>query len=440
MGLAYLSSPSKRISGSIKQDASDFAVEEVMENGIVLELDTPIERPDSGSAFVHFVLQKENWSTTDAVREIASRLHVSPKRINYAGTKDKRAITTQLMSAYGVKKEDVLRLKITGMKVLGAWNAAEKVDLGMLLGNRFRVKVIGEVDAGMVREIASELKTGNGEPVDDALRNCKFPNYFGPQRFGTARANTHLIGEKLVRSDLRGAVESYLMDSAGETNQYAVEARKKLTEDRDYKKALEYFPKHLRLERLMLLHLAEQPYDYANALRRLPRQVLLMFIHAFQSHLFNLMLSERLAEGELEIEEGEYYCGETHGFPNLGVKLDGERVQQTVSKAGLSTDRLRNVEDGIERTRLETGNWIAGKVIGYETELNERESELLERFNIRKEDFRIRAMPEINSKGTYRTLLAPMKDFEYKENWFAFSLPSGSYATSALREFIKDLW
>ncbi|VVB98304.1 putative tRNA pseudouridine synthase D [uncultured archaeon] len=212
----------------------------------------------------------------------------------------------------------------------------------------------------------------------------------------------------LVQSDLRGAVESYLMGHEGETNSYAVEARKKLAEDKDYRKALGYFPKHLRLERLMLIHLAEQPYDHANALRGLPRQILLLFVHAFQSHLFNIMLSERLAEGELRPEEGEYCCGEKYGFPDLEKKTG-------------------------------TG-WTAGRLIGYETELNEREKELLERFNVRKEDFKMRALPEINSKGTYRTLLSPMKDFEYKDNVFAFSLPSGSYATSALREFIKDLW
>ncbi len=396
MKLSYLSSESKSVSGTIKQEPSDFAVEEIMPDGTVLSLDTHISRPDSGSSFVHFVVQKENWSTTDAVREIASRLRMSPKRINYSGTKDKRALTTQLMSAFGAKKEDVLGLKISGMKILGAWHAQEKAEIGSLLGNRFKIKVTGEMDETIVRDIASELRG-------------KFPNYFGPQRFGGSRGNTHKIGEMLIRSDLRGAVESYLLDTEGETNSYAVEARKKLAEEKDYKKALQYFPKHLRLERLLLIHLAQQPNDYGNALRKLPRQILLLFVHAFQSHLFNIALSERLAEGELKPEEGEYYCGENYGFPDVEKKM-------------------------------EAGRWIAGRIIGYETELNEREKRILEDFNVRKQDFKMKALPEVNSKGTYRALLAPMKDFDYSNNVFAFSLPSGSYATSALREFIKGLW
>ncbi len=405
--LGYLSSANKFIRGEIKQSASDFQVEEIMADGTVLELNKKKEFPDSGSKFVHFVLEKEDWSTAEAARKIASRLRISPKRINYAGTKDKKALTTQLMSAFGVRKEDVLGLKISGMKILSAWHADEKVEMGALLGNRFKIRVVGGIDGRIVKEIVSELGTENERPRNE-VHACEFPNYFGPQRFGNTRTNTHIIGEKLLKSDLRGAVESYLIGDEGEMNTYAKEARKKLRDEGDYRKALGYFPKHLKFERLMLLHLAEHRHDYANALRKLPRQILLLFVHAFQSHLFNLMLSGRLAEGKLELEGGEHYCGEKSGFPNPGM----------ASNSG----------------------WIAGKIIGYETELNERETELLERFEMRKEDFRVQALPEINSKGTFRTLLAPMKDFEYKENVFAFSLPSGSYATSVLREFIKGLW
>ena len=403
MKLSYISSRNLRMDAKIKQNPEDFCVEEIMEDGTVLENGGEIQGESSGSKFVHFVLQKEEWSTVDAAREIASRLHVSPKRISYAGTKDKKAVTTQRMSVFGVKKEAVLGLKINGMRVLGAWNSDEKVEMGMLLGNRFRIRVDGAADERTVQEIYSELKG-------------RFPNYFGPQRFGGARGNTHLIGQRLIQSDLRGAVESYLYEFEGETNQEAVEARKTLAEEKDYKKAIAYFPKHLRLERLLLVGLAENPRDYAHALRKLPRQMLLMFVHAFQSHLFNLALSERLAEGELKLEKGEYFCGEKSGFPDLERRMETRNARQ------------------------ETSEWLAGKIIGYESETNEREEELLERFNMRKQDFRMKALPEINTRGTFRTLFAPMKDFEYKDGWFSFSLPAGSYATSALREFIKDLW
>ena len=106
-----------------------------------------------------------------------------------------------------------------------------------------------------------------------------------------------------------------------------------------------------------------------------------MFLHAFQSHLFNIILAERIQNNE---------------------SLDGE-----------------------------------GNLIGYETELTENEQVLLEKFEIRKEDFNIKSIPEISSKGTKRRWLAELKDFSFVGNTFRFELPSGSYATVAMREFLE---
>ena len=152
--------------------------------------------------------------------------------------------------------------------------------------------------------------------------NGKFPNYFGEQRFGSTRKNTHRIGERIVKGDFEGAVTEYLTNSDGEKNDSASTARKQLLETEDYAAALKNFPKHLRLERSMLAHLAETPEDYIGALRRLPRNILLMFVHALQSYIFNICISERIKNGEISCEEGEYFCGENEfGFPDINKKI-----------------------------------------------------------------------------------------------------------------------
>jgi tRNA pseudouridine13 synthase len=46
------------------------------------------------------VLYKDNIDTIQAVNMIAKSLRIQSKRINYAGTKDKRAKTTQLLSFF----------------------------------------------------------------------------------------------------------------------------------------------------------------------------------------------------------------------------------------------------------------------------------------------------------------------------------------------------
>ena len=418
MQLSYLSE-TPGIGGTLKNAPEDFVVEEICEDGTILELDKQIERSGETNEteeqkwkegkFTHFILQKTNWSTADAIREIARRLHISQTRFNFAGTKDKNAITTQLVSVFGVPPEQVRELGIKDITINGAWPASEKVELGALLGNRFRIKVSG---------ITSKNPEESEKTVARIYEEVggKFPNYFGEQRFGSTRKNTHIVGKFIITGDFEGAVMEYLASSEGEINNEAKAARKELAENKNFRTALTNFPKHLRLERSMLAHLAEEPDDYIGSLRRLPRNILLMFVHAFQSMLFNEMLSERIRESgkEIEPEEGEH------------------------------------LEDGS----------VIGKLIGYETETNEREEGVLQRYGIRRSNFRIKAISEISSKGSWRPLFAQLKDFEFSKNskdvavgrtdfsfnknteTFTFSLPAGSYATMALREFIdakKDI-
>jgi tRNA pseudouridine13 synthase len=398
MSLAYLSK-TPGIGGALKSEPGDFLVEEISPDGTVFEFNRPILRPDAPGPYLHFVLQKSNWSTTSAISEIANRLHVSQSNFNFAGSKDKLAITTQIASVRGSSKEALIALRVKDISINGVWSANDRVQLGDLLGNRFTIRVRDASDgaADKVAAIADEL-------------GGRFPNYFGEQRFGSSRRNTHLVGEMLLKGELERALLMYLCDSEGETHREATLARKELLETRDWARALKSFPQHLRLERSMLAHLSKKPDDFSGALRSLPRNILLMFIHAYQSDLFNRLLSERLIEGggAPELEEGEYFCGETLGFPDLN-KTEGE-------------------------------GWISAKLIGYNTPLNKREKELFDSLNIQKDAFRMKSIPEIASKGSYRTLLAPLKDFNFIADTvtFKFALPSGSYATVAMREFMDS--
>ncbi|MBN1170351.1 tRNA pseudouridine(13) synthase TruD [Candidatus Micrarchaeota archaeon] len=373
--------------GTIKNKAEDFLVEEIMPDGTILELNKKFELPGEGK-FTHFILQKKDWSTSSALLETAKRLHIGHKRLNFAGTKDKTAISTQLVSAFDVPKEKITAIKIRDMQINGAWNAPDKVRLGALLGNRFTITVQGAANEERIPEIAEELQG-------------KFPNFFGEQRFGSTRRNTHIIGQKILEEQFEEAVMVFLCDCGGEQNESAKHARQELESTKNFHDALKNYPKHLRLERKIIAYL-EKSENYVGALKSLPRSTLLLFIHAFQSHLFNRMLEQRL--GNIELEEGEYFCGETLGFPDTG--------------------------------KAESEGWICGKLIGCNSPVNSREMAALEEAGITKEHFKIPKIPEIASKGTYRTLLAPLKNFQYNGK-FRFELPAGSYATVAMGEFTK---
>ncbi len=386
MHLHYLTDEKKRVKATFERTPETFFVEEIMKDGHVLSIGQPFSLPDNGKDYLYIVVEKKNWATIELVKEMAKRLRISAKRFSFAGNKDKKATTIQLISIRYGTREMVEKLRIRDVDIRGCWYSDRAIMLGDLLGNRFRI--IFDKDDAMIDEIYSDM-----EGV--------FPNYFGEQRFGSVRRNTHLIGEAIVRNEMRRAVEIYLMEGDDEY-------RKRLAEERDFGKALNYFPKYMRFERLILSHLAKHPRDYVNALRKLPRQLLLMFVHAFQAYLFNLVLSDRVKEKAFEPEKGEFYCSSNHGFPDLEKK--GEKKK----------------------------GFLVGHVIGYRIEPSERELDLLERFYIKPQDFKIKSLPEASSPGAYRLLLSPVIGFSHDANIISFSLPSGAYATAFLREFLKE--
>lgn len=409
--LAYLSS-CEGIGGRLVKSPETFIVEEIMKDGKVLEVDERIEGEGNGE-FTHFVLQKRNWNTLQALKVISSSIGCSLKRFGYAGTKDRRALTVQLCSVWRIPPERIMALRIRDIRINGAWSSEEPVRMGDLLGNRFTI-TISDVASDAKRRVKRIMEEVGG----------RIPNYFGEQRFGTVRMNTHIVGREIIRGNFKGAVLNYLCFSEGERMEESAQARERLSEEMDFKAALGYFPRHLKYERTLLSYLSVHPRDYVNALRRLPRGLSLMFVHAYQSYLFNEALSMRIKEIGMEPLPEDLICpADFFGFPDL-------------RKVGKVEDLEKAREDVLSGRAF-----IVGRVLGYETkEINEWERRALEKEDVNISDFLIRSFPEISSKGTLRALFVPLKGLEASISdvaRFGFSLPAGSYATVALREFMK---
>lgn len=360
---------------SFKPD--EFVVEEITPDGTVLEIgkqfnlgaaeDQALER----DYFARFVLQKRGWNTAQALAALAWALHVKPSRFDSAGTKDRQAVTTQQCSAFAVQPERLLALQVKDLQINGAWKAREKVRLGDLKGNRFTITLTkencgAEPDASTIRRNAAE-------------HDCLFKNYFGYQRFGANRENTADVGLHLLRGELKEACLNYLAFQGGERAEDARHARERLAKEGDYEAALDYFPRWLKYERLLLEQLAVNPADYAGALRRLPRNILLLFVHAFQARLFN------------------------------------------------------------ERLRAYEGQWdesAEGNLVGTDSQLTPEEQSLLEGYSLTVQSFALASMPELSCKGNKRKLFARLRGFEVVSEspvTLRFSLDSGCYATTALQ-------
>uniref|UniRef100_A0ACD5WGH3 Uncharacterized protein n=1 Tax=Avena sativa TaxID=4498 RepID=A0ACD5WGH3_AVESA len=241
--------------------------------------------------YLRFHLYKENKDTQEALRVIGKMLGLQPRSFGFAGTKDKRAITTQQVTLFRVHATRLAALnnKLIGIKV-GDFNyVKEGLVLGQLMGNRFTITL---------RSVVAESEDVIKEAVD-GLINSGFINYYGLQRFGSASVPNHLIGAALLRGEWRNAVSLILDPREGECDDMNG-VREHYKEHGDIDAAISNFPRRLIAERAILQRLKKYPGNYLQALMAIPRTLRLMYVHSYQSYLWNHAASMRV---------GSYVCG-----------------------------------------------------------------------------------------------------------------------------------
>ncbi len=356
---------------------------------------------------------------------------MSQNRFGWAGTKDKRALTRQKISIWDVSENDVerIRLKDVELKVIGRSN--KKISLGDLWGNRFKITVRDihlsiEESLSRVKDITGELQKGA-------------PNFFGVQRFGEYRPVTHVVGEAIMRGDFREAALTYIARAFPDEPEEIKKARQRVWDTNDFKEGLKMYPLNLRFEKAMMNHLVAHPADYAGAFRVLSPNLQKMFLHAYQSYIFNIILSRRIASG-LSINDA--YDGDIVCFKNEMGMPDISRLQK------VTKDNLDGINNLINRGRA----FVTAPLVGYDTDFaegrpGEIERDVVRELNIDTEGFKVPAMPELSSKGLRREILLPFNPrFDIMEDdinagktklILEFTLPKGGYATTILREYLK---
>ncbi len=398
--------------GILRSDPADFQVKEVYE-------DLKYE----GGRYLVLEIEKKDWDTHHLIRELARRLRISQKRFGWAGTKDKRAVTSQRISIMNLDESELKRITLPdiNIKVLGKTNRA--VGLGDLLGNRFKIHI---------QKLTCADAKSRMEKITDEINARGIPNYFGVQRFGDVRPVTHKVGEALAKGDIEGAVFTYIALPFPGEPETTRKARQQLWESRDIPAALRTFPDYLRYEVAMLNYLVEHPGDFAGSFNVLTPNLRLLFIHAYQSYLFNRILSRRLVLG-LPLEkatEGDIVCFSKGDMPDLS------RIQAAT-------------EDNIEAINRLAGRgraYVTLPLVGYESTLAEGREGNIERAvlneeNVDMEGFRVPENTNLGSKGTRRAALlrvSPAANVKGECAEVEFFLPAGSYATVVLREYMKS--
>lgn len=413
------------LGGRLKVRIEDFEVDEV-----------GLELPrDPSGRFTAARIRLANWETNRFVHEASAQLGISRKKIHFSGTKDKRGVTTQQYT-FEAAPEAVQELaRLPGVEVLDAFRTSRELTLGAHLENAFRV-VIRDVEGPrdrverIVHDTGAQLAAGGG---------C--PNFFGPQRFGTLRATTHRVGERMLRGDFLGAVLVYLTAPGPRDPPDLARAREELERTKDWKAALPHFAGDYGFERALLHRLGETGGDAAEALKSLPENLQWLFVYAYQSFLFNRILSARLEAG----------------FPiHRAVEGDliapierGELVEEWIP---VMANNLERVNEEVARGRAAVTGLLPGTDVPFASgTMGEIERRILTEERVEPRDFLIPEHLPWSSKGTRRAFRVAVSDFSsavepddlHPGRWkvrTAFRLPRGAYATTALREFLKSPW
>jgi tRNA pseudouridine13 synthase len=261
-----------------------------------------------------------------------------------------------------------------------------------------------------------------------------FPNYFGAQRFGTLRPVTHIVGKHITLGDFKGAVSTYLGNPfPGEPE--ALQVARRLAEDPDrYGEALKAFPTDYTFERALLHHLTTNPGDYVGALEHLPKNLTLMFVHAYQGFLFNRILSLRISRG---VGMGPVVGDRVLPVGKDGLPEHGSGIPVTEANLVKMGKRVKEGKGFVSALVIGTDAELAGGVQG-EIEREVVEAEL---GSIDRGRFVIPEIPRLTTKGLRREILSPLKDAVVRETEgglvLEFELNKGCYATSLLRELFK---
>ncbi len=393
----YLTSEIAGIGGTIKESPEDFLVEEI-----------PSYLPCGSGEHCYLTIEKRGITTLEAISRIAKNLKVSEREIGYAGMKDAVGVTRQTISIQRLTSQKALSLELDDVRVISAQRHSNKLKVGHLKGNRFRVVIRGVSDA------AAQMVP----PILDILGKRGVPNYFGYQRYGV-QGNSHLIGAAMLRRDWREAVDRLIGEPDAVRDEEwsaAIIAYK----EGDLGEALRIFPRHCRCERDLLQRLVARPGEYEKALSAVHPRLKKLYLSAAQSFLFDQAVARRIDSID-KLMTGDLACKHINGACFL--------VEDAAAEQGRA--------DAFEISA--SGPMFGCKMKRPEGVSSELEYEILELAGL---DLTLFDVPGgLRMDGERRPLRVPAGDLSWSVSGdvvtVEFTLPKGSYATSLLREITK---
>jgi tRNA pseudouridine13 synthase len=333
----------------------DYHIKQLPEDFLVEEIPEAI--PGKEGLYSYFLMEKKNCNTLAAIKAISRKLGINLKRIGWAGNKDKNAVTRQLISVQNADSAAIRKLFLENIGLSYIGKGSQRIYLGNLLGNKFTITIrnLGSIDYEKIMQNCETLKQ------NDFL----VPNYFDEQRFGMQNLE---IGKALLSRDFKLASEKIYRNNTGN----AIEA-----------------------------------------LRKVHSSVLAMFMHAYQSLLFNEMLSEYIKSRCSSFAISPYSQGIFY-FPRK--KIENAKIPLVGFGTELADSKISEVATAV-----------------------------MKKHSITQRDFIIKQLPALTIEGDLRDAFTEVRNLEVsrpeddelnngmKKCTVNFSLGKGSYATIVVK-------
>ncbi|KAK0546739.1 multisubstrate pseudouridine synthase 7 [Tilletia horrida] len=365
-----------------------------------------------------------------------------------------------------------------GLRIAHLQYANTPFRLGDLSGNEFlitlrNVKLLEDSSASAAHDFGREKEII--AQAMDVLKHQGFINYYGMQRFGTSDLSTHELGIPLFHEDYKRTIELILgtrpSTSSGtpsseatpapsSTSSYSNDAitARALYAQGHLQKAYETFPPSYVAERAILARLLSEERrqgwdkiptdedgmnersmlkrDWLAAFGAVPKTLRMMYVHAYQSYIWNKMVSERVRrfgvdkpvigdyvfidpqeadEAGLEEEDGgaaevtddqhEHEDGAANGAESNIRKGAKPKVKALKSEEEIAQYAITDVVMPLPGSEItfEPGSWLETLYV-----------ELLAADGLQPEDIGSSKQPEYALRGAYRKMLHQPRSLSYK--------------------------
>ncbi|MCE7974181.1 MAG: tRNA pseudouridine(13) synthase TruD [Leptolyngbya sp. PLA1] len=385
---------------TIRRLPGDFRVRERLREDVARAL-TPTAGP--GHAVAVWVLEKESLTTPEATAKLARALGLAADAVTHAGLKDKHAVTEQHVCVRG----DGEHAEGPGWSARRIGFAARTLTAADIECNEFEIIVrdLGRAACAEMRERARVLCGGSG--------GAWFVNYFGDQRFGSARHGEGFAAAHLVKGEFIEAVRLLIATPArkdtGTRRAFTRMAAARWGEWAALAKELPGCPERAAVEALALGR------GGAEAFAALPHFLREMCVDAWQSHLWNEAARRLVEGGGTSGPRGRedthlLAAGRAAELSGVMMPLPGPEMEMrepwrgameaALADAGVRAEELR--VPGLRRPRFGSPERAVVACAGGLTLEGPRED------------------AELSGRGRFRMRVR-------------FELPSGSYATEVLR-------